>query len=191
MGGNARSVNDYGLANFGPDHPLAKTTFDMSDINLSLIRTVQGRTIYLFSDTLLPRPEPRNSYRLLGSKGIYDQSIDKLYFEGKSPKRDRSYGEWEPVAKYHDEFDHPLWKALRSKALGSGRAGGDFLCLYRLIQSLRAGTRPDFDVYDGAAWSSIVELTERSARTKSTAIDFPDFTRGRWKTTPPAPIRGG
>ena len=185
MGGNARALNEYGAKHLGPDSYLATTHFDMSDINVSLLRTVKGRTVYLISDTLLSRPQPRNVYRLLGSKGIYDRTLDKIYLEGRSPQRDRWGGDWEPLAKYYNEFDHPLWRDLRSRALGSGTGGSDYLCLYRLIHSLRGGTPPDIDVYDAATWSSIVELSEKSAQGRSQAVDFPDFTRGQWKTMPP------
>lgn len=41
------------------------------------------------------------------------------------------------------------------------------------------------DVYDAAAWSAPVELTERSVAERSRAVDFPDFTRGLWKTRTP------
>jgi hypothetical protein len=41
------------------------------------------------------------------------------------------------------------------------------------------------DVYDAAAWSCITELSERSVGDRSRPMDFPDFTRGRWKTAEP------
>ena len=191
MGGAARGFNEYGAQYLGPDHPLTTTRFDMSDINLCLLRTVKGRTVYLLSDTLLSRPQPRSLYRLMGSKGIYDRTLEKLYLEGKSPRRDRWHGEWEPVAKYYLDFDHPLWRDLRDRALGSGFGGADFLCLERVIKALHSGGKPDIDVYDAAAWSSIVDLSEQSARGRSRPVDFPDFTRGRWKTAKRAPFSAG
>ena len=39
----------------------------------------------------------------------------------------------------------------------------------------------DQDVYDAAAWSSIVPLTEWSVRNDSNSIKVPDFTAGSWK----------
>ena len=41
------------------------------------------------------------------------------------------------------------------------------------------------DVYDAATWSVISPLTERSVAAKSRPVDFPDFTRGKYKNTPP------
>ena len=37
-----------------------------------------------------------------------------------------------------------------------------------------------------AAWTAVSALSERSIAGKSTAVDFPDFTRGAWKN--PAPL---
>lgn len=187
MGGIARAFNEYGAQYFGPNHFLTTTQFAMSDINVCLIRTMRGRTVYLLSDTLLSRPQPRNVYRLLGSKGLYDRTVDRLYLEGKSPKRDRWHGDWEPVAKYYQEFDHPLWREMRPRVISSG-VGGDYLCLERLIYALRMGISPDMDVYDAAALSAVVELSEQSARNRSRPVDFPDFTRGRWESRKPIPI---
>ncbi|HUM67148.1 MAG TPA: acetylgalactosaminidase, partial [Chitinophagaceae bacterium] len=43
----------------------------------------------------------------------------------------------------------------------------------------------DQDVYEAAAWSSIIPLSERSVAKKSRSVDIPDFTRGAWKTNKP------
>jgi hypothetical protein len=44
------------------------------------------------------------------------------------------------------------------------------------------------DVYDAASWSVISPLSEKSVANKSQAVDFPDFTRGKWKTNQPLGI---
>jgi len=79
---------------------------------------------------------------------------------------------------------------MRQHTVGSGQGGVDYLCLERLITTLRAGERPDFDVHDAAALASVIELSERSARDKSRPVDFPDFTAGQWEKTPPTPLPG-
>ena len=60
--------------------------------------------------------------------------------------------------------------------------------VYRLIAALRTGTEPDTNVFDAASRSVVSELGERSAANKSRPVDFPDFTRGKWKTNPPLGI---
>lgn len=155
-----------------------------ADINTSLIRTVHGQTVTLYFDTRLPRPYDL-IYRVQGTRGICMASWDKIYIEGRSPKADT----WEPMDAYYKEFEHPLWKATGEKAMKrGGHGGGDWMELYRLIQALRTGVPPDMDVYDAAIWSCITELSEKSVAKRSSPMDFPDFTRGRWKTTPPTAI---
>jgi hypothetical protein len=61
----------------------------------------------------------------------------------------------------------------------------DYLEDYRLIQSLREGQPMDMDVYDGAAWSVLTEITERSVANGSRPIPVPDFTRGQWRKNLP------
>jgi len=46
----------------------------------------------------------------------------------------------------------------------------------------------DQDVYDGAAWSSLVELTERSVMKDGASVVVPDFTRGAWRDAQPLGI---
>lgn len=64
----------------------------------------------------------------------------------------------------------------------------DFIMDWRLIHCLRNGLPLDQSVYDAAAWSSIVELSEVSCRNGSNAVEVPDFTRGIWKDTLPLGI---
>ncbi len=155
-----------------------------ADINTSLIRTVQGQTVTLYFDTKLPRPYDL-IYRVQGTRGICMATSDKIYIEGRSPKADT----WESMEPYFQEFEHPLWKSLGESARQhGGHGGGDWMEMHRLIKALRTGTPPDMDVYDAATWSCITELSEKSVAKRSSPMDFPDFTRGRWKNTPPIGI---
>jgi predicted dehydrogenase len=157
-----------------------------ADINTSLLRTVNGQTVTLYYDTKLPRPYDL-IYRVQGTKGIYSATLEQIYIEGRSPKSVT----WEPMDSYYKEFENPLWKAWGEKALSQGGHGGaDWMELYRLIKALRSGAAPDIDVYDAATWSCITELSEKSVASRSSPQDFPDFTKGRWKTTLPIGIIG-
>jgi hypothetical protein len=52
-------------------------------------------------------------------------------------------------------------------------------------------TRRQFLKQAGAAtWSSIAVLSETSVADRSRSVDFPDFTKGKWKTTPPIKLMG-
>jgi len=101
-----------------------------------------------------------------------------VHIEGRSP----GHG-WETLDKYAG-FEHPLWTSEVVKQASGGHGGMDFLEDYRLIDALRRGRYPDMDVYDAAAWSAVSELSELSVARRARPIDFPDFTRGAWKTRP-------
>ena len=64
----------------------------------------------------------------------------------------------------------------------------DFIMDWRLVECLRQGLPLDQDVYDAAAWSCIVELSEKSVMANSQPVEIPDFTRGVWETTAPMGI---
>ena len=53
---------------------------------------------------------------------------------------------------------------------------------HRLIMALRENRMPDYDVYDSLTSSSISPITEISVANMGGAVDFPDFTKGKWKT---------
>ena len=48
-------------------------------------------------------------------------------------------------------------------------------------------TRRQFLQQAGAASA---ELSEKSVADRSRPMDFPDFTKGKWKTTPPIQLMG-
>ncbi len=194
MGNYGRAFNLAAEEIFGSDHPLATTEFEMTDISNTLIRTKNGKSIHLILDTISPRPH-RHYLRLQATKGIYEHIERRVHIHGRSPGEWTMQGkphvhrEWEPIANYYDEYEHPLWRELGDKARSSGHGGGDYLMLHQIIQSLRNGTYPDIDVYDTATWSCIIELSDHSAKNRSCPVDIPDFTRGKWNTRKPLPIR--
>jgi len=176
----SRGINKYAAEHFGPDHPSATRTYKLGDINTTLIRTVMGRTVTLYHDTNTPRPYDL-IFRVQGTKGIYSATLNKIYIEGRSPREHT----WEDIAPYEREFDHAMWRRLEAVAQGSGHGGGDGLCRYAFVKAVRDRTQTPIDVYDTAAWSVITALSMASVANKSRAVDFPDFTKGKWKTNPP------
>lgn len=182
MSGKSRGLNIYAAKHFGPDHPLATKKYALGDINTTLIRTVNGCTVTLYHDTQAPRPYDL-IYRVQGTEGLYMGTLDKIYIEGRSEPH-----KWEDIEHYVEEYEHPLWKALASDTLGHGHGGADYVMLYHLMKTLHMGTPTDSDVYDAAAWSVIAPLSEQSVADRSRPKDFPDFTRGKWKTSAPLGI---
>lgn len=185
MSSKSMGMNVYAREHFGPDHPSATREYKQGDVSTTLIRTVNGLTITLYYDAQLPRPYEM-IYRVQGTKGIYLGLTDQIYLEGRSP----NYHQYEPASRYYDQYGHPLWKALGDTARHYAHWGSDYLMMYRLVEAMRRGQPFDMDVYDAVSWSAISPLSEISVANRSTSVDFPDFTRGKWKTNPPLGIIG-
>ncbi|MBW3629408.1 MAG: Gfo/Idh/MocA family oxidoreductase [Gemmatimonadetes bacterium] len=180
MGGPSRGLNLWAAEHIGPESPEAKQRYALSDVVNTLVRTHAGQTILITHDTNSPRPYSRKIL-LQGTEGLIRKYPEqKIHLEGRSKEH-----QWEAAQAYLQQYDHPIWKELEEKSRGAGHGGMDFIEDYRLIQALRSGMPTDMDVYDGAAWSSVTELTERSIAGRSRPVDFPDFTRGAWRTRRP------
>ena len=182
MSGPSRGLQDWAAEHEPADSPKRRERYVLGDVNLSLIKTARGRTILVEHCTNLPRPYSRINL-VQGSKGLFEGYPNRVYIEG----RGRAH-QWIQASEVLAEFEHPLWKDLAEQAKGAGHGGMDFIEDYRLIKCLREGLPTDMDVYDAAALSAVVELSVRSVKRRSDAVDVPDFTRGRWKTTPPLGI---
>ncbi len=181
MASRTAGLHEYASKKFGPDSPQAKLDVKLGDVVSSLIRTRAGQTILVVHDTNLPRPYSRK-YMLQGTKGILQKYPDpKIYVEGRG-KND----EWQDLFPgYEAEFEHPLWKELQERAKGAGHGGMDYVMNWRLMECLKKGIEPDTDVYDAAALCAVTELSEKSIANRSASVDFPDFTRGKWRSRKP------
>lgn len=182
MSGNSRGLSLYADKTLPPDSPLRAERYELADVNISMIRTVRGRTIYLVHDTQSPRPYARFSL-FQGTNAIYAGHPPRVHIEGRTEGHD-----WEVIDKYADEFEHPLWRTDAAQRASGGHGGMDYLESLRLIECLQRGEPTDMNVYDAATVSCVVELTERSVAKRSRPIDVPDFTRGRWRTNSPLAI---
>jgi Glycosyl hydrolase 109, C-terminal domain/Oxidoreductase family, NAD-binding Rossmann fold/TAT (twin-arginine translocation) pathway signal sequence len=179
----SRGLQDY-ASRLKPDDPRRNEKYIQGDVNSSLIKTKKGYTIVLQHDCNLPRPYSRINI-VQGTKGIFQGYPDRVFIEGRSPGH-----KWEEADKYYPEFEHPLWTKHGPTGKGFGHGSMDYIEDYRLIEALRTETLPDMDVYDAASWSCIVEMSQISLENKSRPVDFPDFTRGKWKTNKPLGIIG-
>jgi len=179
---NQFGMSLYAVEKFGADSPEAKEKYKLGDMNTTLIKTAKGHTIMIQHDTTSPRPYSR-IHLLSGTKGAAMKYPDeRLAFEPSAHS-------WLAADKHKevmDKYGHPLSKRIGDLAKKVGGHGGmDFIMDYRLIYCLRNGLPLDQSVYDGATWSSIVELSEISTSNKSKSVEVPDFTRGGWKKNQP------
>ncbi len=184
MSSPSRSLKLEAIKRHGPDHPLAKTDYALGDVVTTLLKTNKGQSILVTHDTNSPRPYSRKIL-IQGTKGLARKYPEqKIYLEGTSPRSHR----WEDLSNHSEKYKHPLLTSLEEKAEGAGHGGMDFIEDYRLIQCIREGQPTDSDVYEGATISAVVALSEKSIASNSTPVEFPDFTRGKWKTRKPLGI---
>ena len=185
MSSPSRGLERYAREQFPADDPRRREKFKLGDVNVTLIRTKRGETIYLGHNCDNPRPYSRGLV-LQGTRGIIEGWPGRAYVEGVSEKPHR----WDALEAWYEKYEHPLWKSEQVRTSTGGHGGMDYLEDLRLIECLRRGEPTDQNVYDAAAWSVITPLTERSVASRSRPVEVPDFTRGRWKSIPPIGIIG-
>ncbi len=203
-------LQKYAALKFGEQHPFAKTKFASGDVNVTLLHTEQGKVVTLNHDT--NTPHPREFFRMQGTKGVYQTGASlpppapapgqepaarpegmrrgrggMIYLEGRTATEHM----WEAADKYFEEFAHPYlkqYKPLQRKVALRGHGGGSTTTPVnwdRLIAALRANKMTDWDVYDSVTSSAISPLTEKSVGGGSVPVQFPDFTKGKYKTAKP------
>lgn len=183
MSGPSHGLADWRREHVAADSPKQKEVYVCGDVNLSLIKMQSGKTLLVQHCTNLPRPYSRINL-VQGTKGLFMGYPNRVYVEGKSAKNDT----WDDMNVWMKTYDHPLWTEIAQKAAGAGHGGMDFIEDWRLIKCLNEGTPTDFNVYDAAAISAVVGLSVQSVAKQGQPVSFPDFTRGKWKTSAPLPI---
>ena len=171
----AKGVNVRMKKRFGAEHPGTATAFSQGDVVTSILKTALGKTVVLNLDTQLPRPYA-NRWMVQGTLGIYDEEKGSIYLEGVSPKA----SQWEPWAPYQEKYNHRFWN---TKHVG-GHDGTDGCELRQLVDAVIARKSTPLDVYDSVTMCAVVELSGKSIA-ENRPVEFPDFTKGAWKTRKP------
>ena len=176
------------------DNPRKGQTLKVGDVNTSLIRTVNGKSIMLQHTVSTPRPYSRIQ-TMQGPRGIVSQwpwtvrgnsRVEdwRIAISGLGKGTNHWLGE-KAVEELRQKYKHPLWKTNGELAKKMGGHGGmDYIQDARWSYCLRMGLPLDTSVYDLATTGCLCELTEKSVANRSQAMDVPDFTRGAWTTAP-------
>jgi len=185
MSTNQVGMSLYAKETFGENSPQAQQEYMLGDMNTTLVRTALGKTIMIQHDTTSPRPYSR-IHLISGTRGMAQKwPVRRIALETDAHKW-LSDNEFDNLM---DQYEHPLARKVGEVARKVGGHGGmDYIMDWRLVECLRKGLPLDQDVYDAAAWSSIVELSEISVNNKSQSIEIPDFTRGAWIDAKPLEI---
>ncbi len=179
MSSISAALQSYRKEKLEASDPRQKEVYKEGDFNVSLIRTVKGRVIELEHNVSSPQPYDRINL-IAGTKGIFRDYPARVYLDGA--KREA----FESLDPYKEKYEPALWKKVGEMAKEIGGHGGmDYVMAYRLAECMKLGLPPDIDVYDAAAWSAPIALSEASVADGSAPQKFPDFTRGEWQTRRP------
>jgi hypothetical protein len=145
----------------------------MGDMNTTLVKTVNGRSIMIQHDVSSPRPYSRLNV-CTGTKGIFNGisfaakpeqafqagNICHFGWEEKNGAGCHGYFDFEKTQAMRNKYKHPLWQKAGELAKKIGGHGGmDFLMDLRWCYCLQNGLPLDTDVYDLAAWCCLAELS--------------------------------
>ncbi len=168
----------YAKEKFGEDSHYAQREYAKGDMNTTIIKTANGKSIKIQHDVTSPRPYSR-IHMLSGTKGFaqkWPRTGIALEPDGHNWLSD------EKLDSLLKVYEHPIVTEVGEKARQVGGHGGmDFIMDYRLIYCLHHGLPLDQDVYDAASWSALIELSQVSVANQGMPVKFPDFTRGAWK----------
>ncbi len=176
MSSAQRSLTEWRDTHLPEGDPKRRETYRCGDMNTSLIQTAQGRTVVLQHDVVTPRPYSRANL-VAGTKGTFSDYPPRIYLDGQEGGE-----QWAGIDTFKEKYQHRLWRDIGELARKRGGHGGmDFLMTYRLMECLQKGVPPEMDVYDAAAWSAPGPLSDVSVAKGNAPVEFPDFTRGKWK----------
>ncbi len=155
---------------FGEDSPQAQIEWTAAGMNVTMIKTEMDRLITVYYDTNSPRPADI-FYLLQGDKGVFDSRRGIYLVE------DSDAEQWSSWQNYLEAHDHDYWRLRGEEAAQTGHGGGDYFVLSDFVEMARSDEEPFINVYDSAAWSAVIPLSQESIRKGGCSVEFPDFTK--------------
>lgn len=158
---------------------LENQDFKQGDIVNTIIKCENGETISITLDTTLPRVYSRG-FEVRGTRAMFSEDEKRLILD----KEDTKISVSKKSLRYtRRKYGHPIWKYFKTEGIRGGHGGMDWLVLEAFFESVRAGDgNTPIDVYEAATWMVITALSNKSIENGSIPVEFPDFTKGEWKT---------
>ena len=174
----SRGLNAFAKSRMGNEYDMSSIPFKEGDIVSSNLVCANGELIHLTHGCSLPRPYSRDG-RIQGTKGLWMEDKDALYFDEPSVQGNEEGHKWIPFESVKDEYRHPLWRWYEKIGVrGEGHGGADFLTLSAFVYSVMNNIEPPIDVYDAATWMAVTYLSEQSVNAGGAPQAMPDFTKG-------------
>lgn len=184
-GSNCRAIPAYAARNI-PSRPEYSAARDWlcNDNAITMLKTEKGVLAEIRVDWASPRPHNMARHELQGTKASYTSQEHGnealIWIEDRSPTTKTGVAQaWEPISKYYDEFEHPLWREHMADAQKAGHGGGDYFIMREFAAAVRENRPPMVDVYDAVTWSCITPLGMQSIDNGCAPVPVPDFKAGR------------
>ncbi|MBR7116344.1 MAG: Gfo/Idh/MocA family oxidoreductase [Clostridia bacterium] len=185
----SRGIKAYAARHFGEDNKYAKIDYKQGDIVDTVITCAGGETIHLQLDTTLPRSYYSRNFGIRGTEGFIDEARRVVWFEwmgGHSCIAESVERNEEEMFK---KYEHPLYRQYFEEGIEDegSHSSMDWLVCRAFIESVQKKINTPIDAYDAAVWLAVGPLSEASINAGGAAVEFPDFTRGKWNSREPAP----
>ena len=118
-----------------------------------------------------------------GTKGFYCRTTGSVILD--DGKYDHELDGYRKAFFNQEEYEEYLpdeWKNITEEQLKSGHGGMDYVMLKRFFHCVKNKLPMPIDIYEAVTWMSVTALSEESIAKDSVPVDFPDFTRGKYKT---------
>ena len=184
MSSKAQGMHEYIMSKPEYRDRLGDAVFKQGDVTTTMIQCENGETIFLKLDTTLPRLYERG-VTVSGTKGYYNQTIKHVitdemvrkYESAPTPAKELYFNQNDFKEKYQVDD----WKNITDEQKKAGHGGMDFIMLKHFIKCVAENKPMPIDVYDAVSWMAVTALSEKSIAEGSVPVEFPDFTRGKYK----------
>lgn len=125
-----------------------------------------------------------------GTKGFYCQTTNAVILDdGKFNHETDEYRKgFDSANDFIADYQVEDWKNITPEEIERGHGGMDYIMLRRFFRAVRDGKPMPIDVYDAVSWMCVTALSEQSIALGSRPVEFPDFTRGQYKTRKTADV---
>ncbi len=182
MASLAQGLNEYIDKEGERLAPLKGRVFAQGDIVTTMIECENGETIFLKLDTTLPRLYERG-VTVSGTKGFYCQTTESVVLDDGKYNHDLTA--YKEAFFNQDDYKDYLpdeWREISEEQMKAGHGGIDFIMLKRFFYCVENKLPMPIDVYDACSWMVVTALSAQSIAKGCTPVEFPDFTRGQYKT---------
>ena len=172
-------IKDFVKRHIGEGHKYAQTDYSQGDIINTIITCAGGETVAIKLDTTVPRAYYCREFSVRGTKGMSTEERRAIYLEGMPEPTENNEED------FYLQYDHPLHKEYVAEGERGGHGGMDWLVSRAFVEAVKRGTNTPIDAYDSVTLLAIGALSEASIKGGGIPVEFPDFTRGKWKNREP------